>query len=49
MYVFRCPDIKVKDRLIRGPIGEIPEGFSTSLKVFRVGGGSIASFDSFLV
>jgi hypothetical protein len=36
--MFSCPDARVKNRLIHGPIVEIPEGFSTMLKVFRFDG-----------
>ncbi|KAI6234632.1 Cutl-17 [Aphelenchoides fujianensis] len=38
LIVGGCPEPKVRDRLIRGPVHEIPEGFSTTMKVFRFDG-----------
>ncbi|KAI6214045.1 Cutl-17 [Aphelenchoides besseyi] len=38
LIVGGCPEPKVRERLIRGPVVEIAEGFSTIIKVFRFDG-----------
>ncbi|KAI6187085.1 hypothetical protein M3Y98_00203900 [Aphelenchoides besseyi] len=38
LIVGGCPEPKVRERLIRGPVIEIAEGFSTIIKVFRFDG-----------
>ena len=34
----RCPDEKVRNRLMRYPIIEVEEGYSTHMKAFRFDG-----------